>query len=129
MALMVAFLSRSVSTALLVVLLAITLLPALLIILLFGTMTVTVDDERVTVHFGPGIPGLRLPLSRILHVARVHTRWYWGWGIRITPDGTLYSVSTGDAVALRLNDGSVILVGSDQPEHLLEAIRARLGFR
>jgi hypothetical protein len=52
----------------------------------------------------------------------VRNRWYYGWGIRITPRGWLYNVSGLDAVELALKNGKCVRIGSDEPHALARAI-------
>jgi hypothetical protein len=56
----------------------------------------------------------------------VRNPWYYGWGIRITPDGLLYNVSGTRAVEITLTDGSKLRLGTDEPEALCQAIRSWL---
>jgi len=51
---------------------------------------------------------------------------YCGWGIRWTPGhGCAYTIKGNRGVQLTLADGKRLLIGSDRPEQLAEAINAR----
>lgn len=51
---------------------------------------------------------------------------YWGWGIRWTPGhGWCYTIKGNRGVQLTLAGGKRLLIGSDRPEELAEAINAR----
>ena len=100
------------------------LLVALLV--LFAWLTVTVDDEAVDLRFGLRGFHQRTPLSEIAGADAVRNSWLAGWGIRVIPGGRLYNVSGLDAVRLRLTDGHVVRVGTDEPEALLAAVKAAL---
>jgi hypothetical protein len=100
------------------------LLVALLV--LFAWLTVTVDDEAVDLRFGLRGFHQRTPLSEIAAADAVRNSWLAGWGIRVIPGGRLYNVSGLDAVRLRLTDGRVVRVGTDEPEVLLAAVKAAL---
>jgi hypothetical protein len=89
---------------------------------LFGSLTVTVDTERVQLWFGPGLIRKRFDLSRILDAKAVRNPWWFGWGIRVIPDGWLYNVSGLDAVELLMGDGRKVRIGTDEPDALLAAI-------
>ena len=52
----------------------------------------------------------------------VKNPWYYGWGIRWTPDGPLYNIAGEGGVMLILADGKKIRIGSDEPELLAGAI-------
>jgi len=49
-------------------------------------------------------------------------RDYGGWGIRYGREGKAYNVSGNRGVQLRLTNGDMILIGSQRPEELFEAI-------
>jgi hypothetical protein len=89
---------------------------------LFSTLTVEVGDGALRFRFGPGPVGRRWHLSDIRHVDVVRNRWYWGWGIRLTPTGWLYNVSGLDAVQITLRSGRRYRIGTDEPEALRAAI-------
>ena len=56
-------------------------------------------------------------------------RDYGGWGIRYGRKGKAYNVSGNRGVQLRLSNGELILIGSQHPEEMAEAIKAVLGRR
>jgi hypothetical protein len=94
---------------------------------LFASLTVEVDEEFLTVRFGPGLIRKTIPLRLIAGYQPVRNRWYHGWGIRKVPGGWMYNVSGLDAVELRLQDGSIFRVGTDDPQGLQAAIAGALG--
>ncbi len=93
----------------------------------FGSLSVRVDEDAVTLHFGVGLIRRAISLDRVEAAARVRNRWWYGWGIRLTPHGWLWNVAGLDAVELRLAGGGVFRIGTDDPEGLLAALEARLG--
>jgi hypothetical protein len=98
----------------------------LLILVAFSNLQVVVDEEALELRFKPGFVSRRLPLSEIESCEVVSNRWYWGWGVRVTPHGALYNVGGLRAVEVRLQSGRRVRVGSDEPERLAEAVRAGL---
>ncbi len=54
-------------------------------------------------------------------------RWYYGWGIRLTPHGRLYNLSGLEAVEVQLNTGKKFRIGTDEPDALVRALRAAIG--
>jgi hypothetical protein len=54
-------------------------------------------------------------------------REYGGWGIRYGKSGKAYNVSGNRGVQLALKSGRRILLGSQKPEQLAEAIRSASG--
>lgn len=93
------------------------------VMVLFSSLTVTVGEGAMRVLFGPGLIRRTIPLRRIREVHVVRTPWYYGWGIRWTPDGPLWNVSGLDGVELRFDDGRRFRVGSDEPNRLADALR------
>jgi hypothetical protein len=57
-------------------------------------------------------------------VRGARNRWWYGWGIRLTPHGWLYNVWGLDAVEIRRTNGRTLRVGTDDAAPLVEAIRA-----
>lgn len=51
-------------------------------------------------------------------------REFGGWGIRVGRDGKAYNAYGNKGVQLTLTDGSHVLIGTQKPEELLDALRA-----
>jgi hypothetical protein len=95
----------------------------------FSSLTIEVTDDELTASFGPGWRIKRVPLDDIEAVSVVRNPWYWGWGIRMTPRGTLYNVSGVDAVEVRMRRGTTFRLGTDEPAALHAAIRDAIDAR
>ena len=76
--------------------------------------------------FGIGIIRKRVRLAEIAGCEPIRIRWWYGWGIHLTPYGWLYNVSGFDAVAITLLDGRKFALGTDDPHGLLAALRAAI---
>ncbi|MDH3402464.1 MAG: hypothetical protein OES32_16810 [Acidobacteriota bacterium] len=94
---------------------------------LFGSLTVTIDEEKIVAAFGPGWPRKTVRLASVHGVRPVRNSWWYGWGIRYTPHGWLYNVSGLDAVELELTGGRSLRIGTDEPAKLAAAIAAAAG--
>ncbi|RPI55673.1 MAG: hypothetical protein EHM55_07185 [Acidobacteria bacterium] len=94
----------------------------LLVFAVFGWLTVDIDVERLRIAFGIGLVRRSISLRTIRAFAPVRNRWYYGWGIRLTPHGILYNVSGLNAVELLLEDGRRVRVGTDEPDALVRAL-------
>jgi len=91
---------------------------------LFYKLTITIEDETLCAPFGPGIIRKRVRLAEIVRCEPIRIRWWYGWGVHLTPNGWLYNVSGFDAVAITLRDGRKFAFGTDDPHGLTTAIRA-----
>lgn len=96
----------------------------LLIIASFGSLTVCIDEQSVAIKFGYGIFRKKFSMSEIASVARVKNHWYYGWGIRLWfwPKMWIFNVSGFDAVEIRMENGKIYRIGTDEPEKLEAAI-------
>ena len=91
---------------------------------IFCKLTIVVDDAHVRAIFGPGFTFRKIKLADIRDCEPIRIRWWYGWGIHLTPYGWLYNVSGWDAVALTLRNGRRVSFGTDQPNELCSAIKA-----
>ena len=98
-------------------------------LVLFPSLTVAIREEELLVQFGPGVIRKRFKLNEIGSCQAVKNPWYYGWGIRQTPQGMLFRVSGLNAVQIKLITGKEYLIGTDVPQELEEAIRQAIGYR
>jgi len=101
------------------------ILPAvfLITIALFYKLTITIDDQTVLASFGIGLIKKKVPLAEIVRCEPIRIRWWYGWGIHLTPYGWLYNISGLDAVAITLRSGRRFALGTDGSQELVAAIR------
>lgn len=104
------------------------LLLALLLLVnaLFTSLTVAVTSETLEFWFGAGIWHKKYRLTGISGCSVVKNSWWYGWGIRWTPNGWLYNVAGRDAVEVLFQDGRKIRIGTDEPETLAGVINRAL---
>jgi len=88
----------------------------------FSSLTVAISDRALIWLFGPGVIRKEVPLAEIRGAEVTQTRWYEGWGIHRTRRGWLYNVSGFQAVAVDLRDGRRLLLGTDEPARLRDAL-------
>jgi hypothetical protein len=98
----------------------------LVCLVLFYKLRITIEDETLCASFGPGIIRKRVRLAEIVGCEPIRIRWWYGWGIHLTPFGWLYNVSGLDAVAITLRTGRKFALGTDDPHGLLAALRAAI---
>ncbi len=95
----------------------------ILVGLLFGALTVSLDAEYIKISFGIGVVKKKYPLAPIVRYEEVKNKWWYGFGIRLTPHGWLYNVSGLQAVEIEFENGKKIRIGTDEPQTLIQAIR------
>ena len=90
---------------------------------LFCKLRIEIDDQTLLASFGIGLIKKKVPLAQIIACEPIRIRWWYGWGIHLTPYGWLYNVSGLDAVAITLRNGRKFALGTDDPRGLVAAIR------
>jgi hypothetical protein len=94
----------------------------------FFRLVVEVRNDGLYVRLIP-FPWKRINLSNLIShqpVTYHPIRQYGGWGLRITFRGRAYTIWGNRGVRLEFADGKHILIGSNYPERLDEAIRQLL---
>jgi len=92
----------------------------------FSVLTIVVGPDTIDWSFRSGFWRKRLRLEDLAEVRPVRNRWWYGWGIHLTPQGWLYNVRGLSAVELRTRAGRRYRIGSDEPEVLAAEISRRL---
>lgn len=126
LALLVGFTARVPEPHVRVVALCLGVSVILICVVIFGSLTVTVNDDTITIQFGPGVIRKKIGLGDVASCRVVRNSWLWGWGIRLIPGGWLYNVSGLDAVELTMKNGRVFRIGTDEPQRLAEFIQGKL---
>ena len=90
---------------------------------LFSSLTVSVSDRELQWRFGPGLLRYHMALADIAGVSVVRNSALNGFGIRMRPGFRLYNVSGLDAVELRLKNGDIRRIGTDDARGLAAALR------
>lgn len=93
--------------------------------LCFHTLTTRVDDEALSITFGP-IPLFRkrVPLRHVRSATVARSNWIDGWGVHFVPRrGWTWNIRGFACVQLRLAVGGTLRVGTDDPDGLAEALR------
>ena len=95
--------------------------------ILFSKLTIKIDNETLHGCFAGRLIRKKVPLAEIAACEPIRVRWWYGWGIHLTPYGWLYNVSGSDAVAITLRSGRKFALGTDDPQGLVAAIRPFIG--
>src|SRR2546423_14534232 len=54
-------------------------------VVLFARLTIAIDDDMLRASFGPGLIRKNVRLVDIVSVRPIPVRWWYGWGIHLTP--------------------------------------------
>ena len=93
---------------------------------LFSSMTVEINDDKLSWYFGPRFWKKTVSLAEIEDATPIQTKWYWGYGIKFFgPDRWLYNVSGLETVEIKLKSGGWIRIGTDDATGLVKSLRAR----
>lgn len=97
----------------------------LFIVASFASLTVMIDENYLRVKFGYGLFKKRFELNEIASVKVVKNHWYYGWGIRVWlwPRMVIFNVSGFDAVEIKMKNGKIFRIGTDEPQNLENALR------
>jgi hypothetical protein len=87
---------------------------------LFASLTVTVTDSALAVHFGPGLKGRRIPLAEIESCAIVRESAWFGQGVTVMRTGA--SLNPQGLLEVALTGGRRLRIGSDEPRVLKRVI-------
>jgi hypothetical protein len=92
-------------------------------LVLFYKLRITIHGETLCASFGIGVIRKRVVFAQIVGCEPIRIRWWYGWGIHLTPCGWLYNVSGFDAVVITLRDGKKFAFGTNDPDELTAGIR------
>lgn len=98
---------------------------AFLLLLLFYRLNIQVFSDKIVLKYGVGIIKITKKVDKINATHIIRTPWYWGLGIRFTPDGWLYNIHSLNAVKLDYTeDGKLrkITLGHPHPLELKNVI-------
>jgi len=92
----------------------------LLLVASFATLNVTINQSHLRIKFGYGIFKKSFKLEDIAEAKAVRNHWYYGWGIRgwFWPRMLIFNVSGFDAVQIKMNNGKIFRIGTDEPEKI-----------
>jgi len=87
-----------------------------IVILLFYKLTIRIDEKSISAAFGIGLIKKTILLNNLefSSIEEIKTPWYYGIGLRITPQGILYNTKPGSAIKLKSTiGGKTVLIGTD----------------
>lgn len=96
-------------------------------ILLFYKLTISIDEEKITAIFGIGFLKKTILLNEIDSIENYEIPWYAGIGVRLTPKGWLWNVSTGNAVLIQNKTKTItFLVGSNEVDEVINILKQKI---
>jgi len=95
----------------------------LLVLFFFGGLTTRVDAISLNLSFGIGVIRKSVLLKDIESAVSVKNRWWYGFGIRLTPHGWMWNMKGLSAIEITYKTGKKFRVGTTNPEGLLAALR------
>jgi hypothetical protein len=110
-------------------LLAVVAVGVTIVSFLFSSLTIDVRDGTVRWHFTGNVIRGSIAIRDIERVYRARSSAAYGWGLRKTPEGTIYLVSGLDVVRIRKSDGTQIGFGTDEPARLARSIEEAMADR
>lgn len=100
---------------------------SVLLALNFYGLTVEISNDAIRAYFGFGLISKKIKFDKIESVTAVTNPWYYGWGIRIIPNGWMFNVTGTKAIEISYKNSSrVFRIGTKNPQRLVEEVRNRL---
>lgn len=96
----------------------------LLGLVLFSSFTVEVSEENLRFWFGIGLIRKTITLREVQSTKEIQNPWYYFWGVKSIPGGWFYAIAPGTAVEIKLKNGGILQLGTNQPKKLKQAIDA-----
>lgn len=96
----------------------------LIVLTSFISLQVMINNDYLQIKFTYGIYKKRFLLKEIVSAQAVKNHWYYGWGIRLGmwPYMWIFNVSGFDAVEIKMKNGKIYRIGTDEPKTLEAAI-------
>ncbi|MEI8349899.1 MAG: hypothetical protein WCI77_07075 [Candidatus Omnitrophota bacterium] len=99
----------------------------LMSLFIFVSLTVSVTAGHINVVFGIGLIQMRIKISEVVSLGIVKNKWWYGFGIHgWWGKGWLLNVSGLSAVELKIKNGMVYRIGTDEPQKLNDAIQEKI---
>ena len=101
----------------------------LFITLLFYQLSVRVKSNGIQLTYGIGLIQIQLNDLEVESVEVTRTPWYYGLGLRFSPQGMIYNIQSLNAVKInhsKNGKSKTVFIGSPRPEELKKAIEEGL---
>ena len=89
---------------------------------MFYSFTIEISEKQLKFWFGIGVVRKVFDLSEVQITKQVENPWYYFWGVKSIPGGWFYAIAPGPGVEIKLNNGRIVQLGTNQPKKLKQAI-------
>lgn len=100
----------------------------LLAMLFFYQLRIQVYSNRIKLTYGIGL-NINIKFDKLLQVDPIKTPWYYGFGIRVTPQGMLYNIQGRTALVVYYESKGKqkkVMIGTDKPEELFKTLKKQM---
>ena len=103
------------------------------VLLTFYKLKVTADQSAIRISFGIGLIKFNLKPLKLRKIEIITVPWYYGLGIRMTPQGMLYNVHGSKAVRITYQEDTAqnpanektVTIGTDDPQGLHDYLQSQ----
>ncbi|AWH74684.1 hypothetical protein DCS32_11105 [Dokdonia sp. Dokd-P16] len=98
----------------------------IVILILFYKLEIIITNQYAIASFGIGLLYKKIAINELdITTARgVKIPWYWGIGIRFTPEGTLYNTHTGGNLHIKTkNKMNEFFISTSNASSIITALR------
>ena len=92
------------------------------VLTMISSLTVEIENQTLKITFGKGIYKKEWNIDEFTDCRKVETKIWQGWGVHFIGNGWLYNIYGRDAIELKMRNGQVTLIGTDEPDKLLDAL-------
>jgi len=96
-------------------------------IYMFSKMSTSITDGKIRIVWIFGFPKKEIQISEILSVELQEITNWWGYGVKKGRGGSMWRAWGKTVVVVEKHDGKRVLIGSDNPHELHQAIRSAVG--
>ena len=97
-----------------------------IILALFYKLTIVVKGSVLQAIYGIGLIRFRFKIDRLVGTQIIKTPWYYGLGIRVTPQGMLYNIHGLKAVRIKYLSTGIsksVMIGTPEPQLLSKKLK------
>lgn len=99
----------------------------LIVLALFYSMTIELEERTIRIKFGIGLIQRTIKLETIEAVSSVRNKWWYGFGIRLTPHGWMWNIEGLNAVEIKYKGtGTHFRIGVEDSQKLKNEMDKRI---